>query len=31
MLEGHEKPNRHLIAALFCAIVGLIIIAGFVH
>ena len=29
--KPHDNPNSGLIAALFCAIVGLIVYAGLVH
>jgi hypothetical protein len=31
MHETHDKPDGGLIAALFCAIIGLIVYAGFVY
>jgi hypothetical protein len=31
MHETHDKPNGGLIAALFCAIIGMIVYAGFVY
>jgi hypothetical protein len=30
MHEAHDKPHSGLIAALFCAIIGLIVYAGLV-
>jgi hypothetical protein len=29
--KSHDEPHRGLIAALFCAIVGLIVYAGLVY
>lgn len=31
MPETHDKPDSGLIAALFCAIIGLIVYAGLVY
>lgn len=31
MHETHETPRNVLVAALFCAIIGIITYAGFMH